>query len=109
MAANHGFVALLALAVLVWGVAFTGGATVAVLSASVDVPTTFETPEELKEVSGSNGSAFAVTTVPVENGTPSAVNGTETVGNATVPPPKQNATVPPPKQNATVPPPKQNA
>ncbi|MDV7349928.1 hypothetical protein R3751_09095 [Halorubrum distributum] len=102
MPANRGLVALVALAVLVWSVAFAGGATVAVLSASVDVTTTFETPEELSEVNESSGSGFTVATVPVENGTTAvgengtsaAANGTETVGNTTVPPTEQNATAP---------------
>ena len=49
MAANRGLVALVALAVLVWGVAFAGGATVAVLTANTDVTTTFETPDELTQ------------------------------------------------------------
>lgn len=111
MPANSGFVALVALAVLVWSVAFAGGATVAVLSASVDVTTTFETPDELREINESGGSGFAVATAPVENGTTAvgengtsaAANGTETVGNTTVPPTGQNATVPPTEQNATAP------
>ncbi|WP_017341858.1 hypothetical protein [Halorubrum sp. T3] len=117
MPANRGLVALVALAVLVWSVVFAGGATVAVLSASVDVTTTFETPEELSEVNESSGSGFTVATVPVENGTTAvgengtsaAANGTETVGNTTVPPTEQNATVPPTEQNATAPPTEQNA
>jgi len=118
MPANRGLVALVALAVLVWSVAFAGGATVAVLSASVDVTTTFETPEELSEVNESSGSGFTVATVPVENettvaggnGTSAAANATApTEQNATVPPTDQNATVPPTDQNATVPPTDQNA
>ncbi|EMA60731.1 hypothetical protein C470_08513 [Halorubrum distributum JCM 13561] len=111
MPANRGLVALVALAVLVWSVAFAGGATVAVLSAGVDVTTTFETPEELSEVNESSGSGFAVATVPVENGTTAvgengtsaAANGTETVGNTTVPPTEQNATVPPTDENDSTP------
>ncbi|PHQ44853.1 hypothetical protein DJ68_16200 [Halorubrum sp. C3] len=111
MPANRGLVALVALAVLVWSVAFAGGATVAVLSAGVDVTTTFETPEELSEVNESSGSGFAVATAPVENGTTAAgengtsaaANGTETVGNTTVPPTEQNATVPPTDQNDSTP------
>ncbi|MFY4816387.1 hypothetical protein ACOJIV_27445 [Haloarcula sp. AONF1] len=107
MPANRGLVALVALAVLVWSVAFAGGATVAVLSASVDVATTFETPEELGEVNESSGSGFTVATVPVENGTTAvggngtsaAANGTETAGNATVPTTEQNTTVPPTDEN----------
>ena len=107
MPANRGLVALVALAVLVWSVAFAGGATVAVLSASVDVTTTFETPEELGEVNESSGSGFTVATVPVENGTTAvggngtsaAANGTETAGNATVPTTEQNTTVPPTEEN----------
>ena len=118
MPANRGLVALVALAVLVWSVAFAGGATVAVLSASVDVTTTFETPKELSEVNESSGSGFTVATVPVENettvaggnGTSAAANATApTDQNATVPPTDQNATVPPTDQNATVPPTDQNA
>ncbi|RLM76192.1 hypothetical protein [Halorubrum sp. Atlit-26R] len=107
MPANRGLVALVALAVLVWSVAFAGGATVAVLSASVDVTTTFETPEELGEVNESSGSGFTVATVPVENGTTAvggngtsaAANGTETAGNATVPTTEQNTTVPQTDEN----------
>ena len=67
MAANRGFVALLALAVLVWGVAFSGGLTVALLTSTADVTTTFETPDELAEINESSGIGFAVATVPVEN------------------------------------------
>ncbi|WP_423996118.1 hypothetical protein [Halorubrum trapanicum] len=109
MPANRGLVALVALAVLVWSVAFAGGATVAVLSASVDVTTTFETPKELSEVNESSGSGFTVATVPVENETTVAGgNGTSAAANATAPT-EQNATVPPTDQNATVPPTDQNA
>ena len=109
MPANRGLVALVALAVLVWSVAFAGGATVAVLSASVDVTTTFETPKELSEVNESSGSGFTVATVPVENETTVAGgNGTSAAANATAPT-DQNATVPPTDQNATVPPTDQNA
>ena len=116
MAPNRGIVALVALVVLVWSVAFAGGATVAVLSASVDVTTTFETPEELGEVNESSGSGFTVATVPVENGTTAvggngtsaAANGTETAGNATVPTTEQNTTVPTTEQNTTVPPTDEN-
>ena len=109
MPANRGLVALVALAVLVWSVAFAGGATVAVLSASVDVTTTFETPKELSEVNESSGSGFTVATVPVENETTVAGgNGTSAAANATAPT-DQNATVPPTDQNATVTSTEQNA
>ncbi|ELZ51798.1 hypothetical protein C464_00344 [Halorubrum coriense DSM 10284] len=100
MAANRGFVALLALVVLVWGVAFSGGLTVALLTSTADVTTTFETPDELAEIDESSGSGFAVVTVPVgnetataggnrtageANGTAPAANGTETGENVSIP------------------------
>ena len=88
MAANRGLVALVALAVLVWGVAFAGGATVALLTASADVTTTFETPDELRQIDEATASPTALTD---ENGTigedetaPPA-NATEPSGNASVP------------------------
>lgn len=98
MAANRGLVALVALAVVVWSVAFAGGATVAVLSESVNVTTTFETPEELHEINESSGSPFAAATVPVENGTPPAANGTNSDGNASAPTEPENGNAPAPTE-----------
>lgn len=82
MPANRGLVALVALAVVVWGVAFAGGATVAVLTASVDVTTTFETPDELSQIDEPAGDGTAA--VAVENGT-TGVNETGATANATGP------------------------
>jgi len=56
MAGNRGLVGLLALAVLVWGVAFGGGLTVAVLTSSVNVTATFETTDGLTAIDESIGS-----------------------------------------------------
>ncbi|MEZ3170010.1 hypothetical protein ABNG03_05130 [Halorubrum sp. RMP-47] len=93
MAANRGFVALLALAVLVWGVAFSGGLTVALLTSTADVTTTFETPAELAQIDESSGSGFGAATAPVgnetntgeENGIAAEANGTEPAANGTAP------------------------
>jgi hypothetical protein len=86
MAANRGFVALLALAVLVWGVAFSGGLTVALLTSTADVTTTFETPAELAQVNESSASGFGVATASVGNET-TAGEGNETTpaANGTAP------------------------
>lgn len=86
MAANRGFVALLALAVLVWGVAFSGGLTVALLTSTADVTTTFETPAELAQVNESSASGFDVATASVGNET-TAGEGNETTpaANGTAP------------------------
>ena len=82
MPASRGLVALVALAVLVWGVAFAGGATVAVLTASVGVTTAFETPNELSQIDEPAGDEFAA--VAVENGT-AGTNETAPTANATGP------------------------
>jgi hypothetical protein len=47
MAVNRGVVVAVAIAVLVWGVAFGGGITVAVLTSSGNVTVAFEAAEEL--------------------------------------------------------------
>ncbi|ACM55735.1 hypothetical protein [Halorubrum lacusprofundi] len=107
MAGNRGLVGLLALAVLVWGVAFGGGLTVAVLTSSVNVTATFETTDGLTAIDESIGSDPAAATVPVGNGTGDA----EGLENVTVPPenvslpsdePVTNGSVTP--KNETVPP-----
>ena len=82
MPANRGLVALVALAVLVWGVAFAGGATVAVLTASVGVTTTFETPDELRQIDAPADDGFAA--VAVETGT-AGTNETAPAANGTGP------------------------
>ena len=110
MAANRGFVALVALAVLVWGVAFAGGATVALLTASADVTTTFETPDELRQIDEptaggpatlavGNGTAAENGTAPPANASPA--NGTAPPANATGP--SENASVPDHGDNASAP------
>ncbi|TKX42143.1 MULTISPECIES: hypothetical protein [unclassified Halorubrum] len=90
MTANRGLVALVALAVLVWGVAFAGGATIAVLTANATVTTTFETPDELRQIDESAGEGFAV--AAVANGT-AEVNGT--APTATAAGPGENVSAPP--------------
>ena len=109
MAANRGLVGAVALAVLVWGVAFGGGLTAAVLTSSVDVTTTFETTDNLTAIDASSGGGFAAATAPVgnetgegeqvENGTAPPANDTAPPGNDTAPP--GNASVP--TENTSVP------
>lgn len=93
MAANRGFVALLALAVLVWGVAFSGGLTVALLTSTADVTTTFETPAELAQVNESSASGFDVATASVGNET-TAGEGNATAGERNETTPAANGTAP---------------
>ncbi|OYR54683.1 hypothetical protein DJ73_04085 [Halorubrum sp. Ea1] len=84
MAVNRGLVGLVAVAVLVWGVAFGGGLTLAVLTSNATVTTTFETVGEFAPIEASpdgdlGTSALSVengstTTVPVDNSTENSVN-----------------------------------
>jgi len=109
MAANRGLVGAVALAVLVWGVAFGGGLTAAVLTSSVDVTTTFETTDNLTAIDASSGGGFAAATAPVGNETgegEQVENGTAPPANDTAPP--ANDTAPPgnasvPTENTSVP------
>lgn len=112
MTANRGLVGALALAVLVWGVAFGGGFTIAVLTSTVDVTTTFETADNLTAIDDSSGDGFAAATAPVGNETGETEgleneNGSAPPENVTVPP--ENVTLPPenvtvPSENVTLPP-----
>jgi len=96
MAANRGLVSAVAFAVLVWGVAFGGGLTIAVLTSSVDVTATFETPDDLNETSanltqldGPPETDLDATSAPVENETgeeDELTNGTAPPENASAPP-----------------------
>jgi hypothetical protein len=69
MPANRGLVGLVALSVLLWGVAFAGGLTVAVLTSDVTVTTTFETVDEF---------------TPIEEPTAADAVSAAAVGNATL-------------------------
>jgi len=92
MAVNRGLVVAVVLAVSVWGVAFGGGLTVAVLTSNTTVTTTFETSDELSPINESAGDAPGVAIVPPGNET----GETEELGNVTAPPaePVTNGSIP---------------
>jgi len=92
MAVNRGLVVAVVLAVSVWGVAFGGGLTVAVLTSNTTVTTTFETSDELSPINESTGDAPGVAIVPPGNET----GETEELGNVTAPPaePVTNGSIP---------------
>jgi outer membrane biosynthesis protein TonB len=79
MAVNRGLVGLVAVAVLVWAVAFGGGLTLAVLTSNATVTTTFETVEEFAPIETSTDGDLGTSTLSVGNET----NTTAPVGNAT--------------------------
>ena len=104
MAPNRGIVALVALVVLVWSVAFAGGATVAVLSAGVDVTTTFETPAELSEIDEgltAESAGIGLAAVDVDNET-EGTDGNETDPTVNAVEPGENVSAPT-DGNASVP------
>jgi len=92
MAVNRGLVVAVVLAVSVWGVAFGGGLTVAVLTSNTTVTTTFETSDELSPINESTGDAPGVAIVPPGNET----GETEERRNVTAPPaePVTNGSIP---------------
>jgi len=106
MPVNRGLVGVLALAVLVWGVAFGGGLTVAVLTSSANVTTTFETVDELASIDQPSGDDLTAATgsdgngtngtAPSGNGTAPSGNGTAPSGNGTEP-----SATPPPSEPVT--------
>jgi len=97
MAVNSGLVGLVAVAVLVWAVAFGGGLTIAVLTSNATVTTTFETVAEFDPIEASTDGDLGTSTLSVGNGT----NTTAPVGNATERSVNANASAP---ETVSVPP-----
>lgn len=97
MAVNRGLVGLVAVAVLVWAVAFGGGLTLAVLTSNATVTTTFETVEEFDPIEASTGGDLGTSTLSAGNGT----NTTAPVGSATEGSVNANASAP---ETVSVPP-----